>query len=69
MPLGPLETSKPQGSGLGLFVVRTTMDNHRGTMDIGRSALGGAEVRLRFPKASPQTNPEPTEQIGPSQHG
>ncbi len=69
LPLGPLETSKPQGSGLGLFVVRTTMDNHRGTMDIGRSALGGAEVRLRFPKASPQTNPEPTEQIGPSQHG
>lgn len=52
--LEPLETSKPLGSGLGLFVVQTTMDNHGGTLDIGRSALGGAQVRLRFPQAPAQ---------------
>jgi len=49
--LTPLETSKAHGSGLGLFVVQTTMENHRGSLDIGRSSLGGAEVRLIFPAA------------------
>lgn len=43
----PLNTSNPHGSGLGLFVVRTTMRNHGGALRIGRSAeLGGAEVEL-----------------------
>ena len=49
--LTPLETSKASGSGLGLFVVQTTMENHRGSLAIGRSSLGGAEVRLIFPAA------------------
>lgn len=49
--LTPLETSKAHGSGLGLFVVQTTMENHRGSLAIGRSSLGGAEVRLIFPAA------------------
>lgn len=45
----PLQTSKADGSGLGLFVVRTTMDNHHGAMECGKSARGGALLRLRFP--------------------
>jgi PAS domain S-box-containing protein len=45
----PLVTSKPDGTGLGLYIVRTCMENHGGTMTIGRSPLGGAEVRLSFP--------------------
>ena len=49
--LTPLETSKANGSALGLFVVQTTMENHRGSLAIGRSSLGGAEVRLIFPAA------------------
>lgn len=49
--LSPLETSKANGSGLGLFVIQTTMENHRGSLAIGRSSLGGAEVRLIFPAA------------------
>ncbi len=48
----PLETSKPDGSGLGLFVVQTTMENHRGRLTIGRSSLGGAAVGLIFPSAT-----------------
>jgi PAS domain S-box-containing protein len=54
MPYGviaelPLVTSKPDGTGLGLYLVRTCMENHGGTISIGRSPLGGAEVRLSFP--------------------
>ncbi len=42
-------TTKAQGSGLGLFVVRTTMENHGGTLEIDRSESGGACLRLCFP--------------------
>jgi C4-dicarboxylate-specific signal transduction histidine kinase len=45
----PLITTKPDGSGIGLFVVRTTVDNHGGTLHFGRSRLGGAEVLLVLP--------------------
>jgi PAS domain S-box-containing protein len=45
-----LRSSKAEGTGLGLYVVRTTLDNHGGTIDFGPSSLGGAEVRLRFPR-------------------
>jgi signal transduction histidine kinase len=50
----PLQTTKSSGSGLGLFVVRTTMENHHGTLRCGRSAQGGASLQLLFPaKPSP----------------
>jgi PAS domain S-box-containing protein len=45
----PLITTKPDGSGIGLFVVGTTVDNHGGVLQFGTSPLGGAEVRLAFP--------------------
>jgi PAS domain S-box-containing protein len=44
-----LRSSKEEGTGLGLYVVRTTLDNHGGTIDFRRSPLGGAEVVLRLP--------------------
>jgi len=44
-----LTTSKPQGSGLGLFVVQCTMDNHQGRAELLSSDLGGAKVNLFFP--------------------
>jgi PAS domain S-box-containing protein len=44
----PLSTTKKSGTGIGLYVVRTAMDNHRGEIVFGRSPLGGAEVRLKF---------------------
>lgn len=47
-----LRSSKKEGTGLGLYVVRTTLDNHGGTIHFGQSPLGGAEVRLRFPLLS-----------------
>jgi signal transduction histidine kinase len=49
---GVLSTTKPTGSGLGLYVVRTVVArNHRGKIAFRRSHLGGAEVRLWFPRA------------------
>lgn len=46
----PLTTTKKGGTGIGLYVVRTAMENHRGEIAFGRSPLGGAEVRLKFPR-------------------
>jgi signal transduction histidine kinase len=46
-----LNSSKTQGSGIGLFVVRTTLDHHQGRLVIARSPeLGGAAVELRLPR-------------------
>lgn len=44
-----LRSSKPKGSGLGLFIVQTTMENHGGQVEVGRSRLGGSEFRMVFP--------------------
>jgi PAS domain S-box-containing protein len=45
-----LASSKPQGSGLGLFVVNAAVQIHGGSVQLGRSGeLGGAEVLLRLP--------------------
>jgi len=49
----PLCSTKPDGSGIGLYVVQTTVENHGGSLAVGRSSLGGAAIRLRFPAASP----------------
>ena len=47
---GPLaKSTKPKGSGLGLFIVRTAAENHGGKVETARSPLGGAEVRMVFP--------------------
>jgi C4-dicarboxylate-specific signal transduction histidine kinase len=46
----PLHTTKKGGTGIGLYVVRTAMENHRGELTFGPSPLGGAEVRLKFPR-------------------
>lgn len=47
----PLTTTKKGGTGIGLYVVRTAMENHRGEIRFGTSVLGGAEVKMIFPRA------------------
>ena len=37
------------GAGLGLAIVRHIADGHGAAVSVGRSALGGAELRVRFP--------------------
>jgi len=46
----PLRTSKPDGSGIGLFLVRSAMECHHGTLELQRSQLGGLQARLNLPK-------------------
>jgi PAS domain S-box-containing protein len=45
-----LQSTKPEGSGLGLFLAATAAENHGGRLEIDHSHLGGAEFRLIFPK-------------------
>jgi PAS domain S-box-containing protein len=47
-----LRTTKREGAGIGLYVVKTAMENHRGQISIGASPLGGAELRVVFPRES-----------------
>ena len=47
-----LNTSKPGGSGIGLYVVKTAVENHRGKIAIGQSPLGGAEFRIIFARVA-----------------
>lgn len=55
-----LQSSKAGGSGLGLFVVRTTLEHHHGRLSIGRCPLlGGARVRMHLPLARPELEQEP----------
>ena len=44
-------TTKPAGAGVGLFVVQTAVENHHGSITVGRSPLGGAEFRIVLPRA------------------
>jgi two-component system sensor histidine kinase PhoQ len=39
------------GQGIGLAVVRETVELYRGTLAVGRSALGGAELRIELSRA------------------
>jgi signal transduction histidine kinase len=47
--------------GLGLYLVGATVENHRGSVRLGRSKeLGGAKVTLRFPMLhQPGSNRQP----------
>lgn len=45
----PFVTSKQGGTGLGLAICRRIIELHRGTMEVGRSELGGARFTVRIP--------------------
>jgi len=45
-----LPTTKPEGSGIGLFLCRLTLENHSGSLILGKSRkLGGAAVTMLLP--------------------
>ena len=48
-----LTSNRPKGTGLGLYLVRTTVVNHGGKVSVGDSPLGGAEFRVRIPLELP----------------
>lgn len=39
-----------EGAGLGLAIVKHAVELHGGTLEIGKSSLGGARFAMRFPK-------------------
>jgi signal transduction histidine kinase len=46
----PFFSTKKGGTGLGLPIVKTTLDRHGGSITIGRSdELGGASITVRLP--------------------
>jgi two-component system, OmpR family, sensor kinase len=46
---GPADTAVGPGSGLGLAIVRAVATSHNGTVEVGESASGGAQFRVRIP--------------------
>lgn len=49
----PLFSTRPGGTGLGLYLVRVMLDNHGGQLRPGRSPLGGASLSLDLPLPGP----------------
>jgi signal transduction histidine kinase len=45
----PYLTTKPDGTGLGLALVRQTVDAHHGTIAVAETEGGGATFTLVFP--------------------
>ena len=45
----PYYTTKDEGTGLGLSIVKRILSDHRGQIELGDSALGGACVRVSLP--------------------
>jgi two-component system, OmpR family, sensor kinase len=56
---GPADTAVGPGSGLGLAIVRAVAASHGGTVEVGESASGGAQFRVRLPLQRSQ-QPAPT---------
>jgi C4-dicarboxylate-specific signal transduction histidine kinase len=46
----PFFTTKANGTGFGLALSKKTIDAHGGTMEVGRSPSGGAEVVFTVPR-------------------
>ena len=44
------DAQRPGSTGLGLSMIYEVVENHRGTVEIGRSSLGGALIAISFPK-------------------
>ncbi len=52
-PFQMFETTKPEGTGMGLAVCREIAQAHNGTLEATRSMEGGAEFRLLLPWRGP----------------
>jgi signal transduction histidine kinase len=45
-----MKSSKPDGTGLGLFIVRMAMESHNGHLSLLNGSRGGLLAQLNLPK-------------------
>jgi signal transduction histidine kinase len=45
-----MKSSKPDGTGLGLFIVRMAMESHNGHLSLLNGSQGGLLAQLSLPK-------------------
>jgi signal transduction histidine kinase len=45
----PFYTSRPDGTGFGLAIVRQTLEEHHGVIEVAVGSLGGARFTLFLP--------------------
>src|SRR5439155_6171946 len=55
----PYFTTKDDGTGLGLALVRVTLEAHRGTISVSETPGGGATFAIVFPPSPPPPSPSP----------
>jgi signal transduction histidine kinase len=49
----PFISTKTQGLGMGLAIVRSIVERHRGRVDVESGEAGGAVFRVQLPIADP----------------
>jgi two-component system, NtrC family, sensor histidine kinase PilS len=52
----PFYTTKGEGTGLGLALVRRIVELHNGTIELVDTSTAGAEFRVRLPRAASRSN-------------
>lgn len=53
---GIFQTSKKEGMGVGLWLSKTIIENHHGTLEIQNQVDGGAKLLIRLPQAKVMQN-------------
>lgn len=63
IPPNPLESTKPEGMGLGLSISRSIVAAHGGEMHLSNAPGGGASVTLVLPILQPTSPLEPADRL------
>ena len=61
----PYVTTKTSGSGLGLAIVQKIVDEHGGSVRVGKSRKGGARFSVRLPVSSAANESKTSPEVEP----